>query len=170
MMSTVETVEPFMNENLCDILENADWGRLVPKLENCADWRIRQLHWRGSPAGRKTCTSILVDGKSVGDFVNDAIKTLLADDRSYNFHQSLEFNLKGIIRSLISNHKKKSDRRPLCEPKNIATDDGQTKDIIENAVDPNSWDPEKNERLAAQRRLLTDFAASIANDHELSLL
>ncbi len=89
-----------MDQQLCEILKTADWDRLVPQLEYFSDHQIRRCHWRGASVGVGTGGCALVDGKSASDFVNDAIEKLLAEDRCYNFKESLEFNLKGIVRSL----------------------------------------------------------------------
>ena len=152
------------------IIETTDWNQLVPKLQYYAYCRMGRYRWRGTPPGTKWQGLAIADGKSAEDFVNDALEALLKDVRTWNREKSVECNLKGIIRSLVFNHKQKSDRKPLIEPKAITNVDGDRMDITLIVADPNSTDAEKNERIVAQKQFLEDFTASIANDKELSLL
>ena len=55
-----------MDEKLNDILKNAKWDELTPKLINYADWRLRRCRWRGEPVEEGLRGQLLADGKSAG--------------------------------------------------------------------------------------------------------
>jgi hypothetical protein len=162
-----------MDQRLYDLLENADWTVLTPKLENYADSVLRRYLWRGFRLGFGSRGQLLAAGKSADDFVMEAINALLHGPREYNFELSLERNLQRTIESSIWNWKKRADRQSLVDHEEIISDDGIKFDPIETAVDPrttNASEVQKLERRTHQKLLLDDFEASLKEDQELSNL
>jgi hypothetical protein len=155
-----------MNEVFCYILETANWAELVPRLENYADFRMRGLYWRGNSERLGKRSQLLLDNKSADDFVGDAVKKLVLGERTYNYDVSLEFNLKGTIRSLIWNHKAKFGRGPFIDLKGRSDEEYPNGDVSD-AADPKSCDAERIEKVAIEKRLLDDFKASISDEPEL---
>src|SRR6202044_2152757 len=59
--------------------------------------------------------AVHADGRTAEDFVTIALKRMVDGIRQYKPEFDLFQNLKSTIRSLISSHKKSSDRTPLVD-------------------------------------------------------
>jgi hypothetical protein len=162
-----------MDQRLYDLLADADWKVLTPKLENYADSVLHRYLWRGFRLGIGARGQLLAAGKSADDFVMEAIDALLNGPRKYNFELSLEKNLQRTIESTIWNWKKKADRQSLVDHEEIISDDGIKFDPIETAVDPTTTkisEVQRLERSTHQKLLLDEFEASMNENQDLSNL
>jgi hypothetical protein len=162
-----------MDQELVEVLQNADWKRLTLLIEGYADNVLRRYLWRGLRVTVGPKGQLLAAGKSADDFVMEAMDALLKGTRQYDYELSLEHNLRRTIESAIWNWKKKSDRQPLLDHRPILSEDGKEFDPITAATDPRSAgasEVEKNERRGHLKLLFEEFEASLQNDTELSLL
>lgn len=162
-----------MKQTLEEALKSSDLPRLILRLEYYASGLLMKKLWRGHRLGTGAKGQLLAAGKSADDFVSDAFEAFLNGSRTYDEELGLEMNLKRTIESLISNWKKKSDRRPLLDHKSRISEDGTEFDPIQAASDQSTLEvsaAELNERRQNQERLLTDFKASLKGDAELTEL
>lgn len=156
-----------MEKSVDEIVEDADWKELTPKLLDYGDMLIRKCPWRGIPVTAHSGSKLCVDGCGADDFLQEAVDRLLTSRRAYDHSVSLDRNLRRAIRSIIWSANKSSRRSPLIEL-------GRTED--EN-VDPVQQLPSSaasgdltaiaNEQAAEQRRRLEEFEKSLANEPEL---
>lgn len=100
-----------------------------------ADWEMRRYSWRGQHANVGLKSALIANGWTAEDFVTEALKRLWGGPRTYREDLDLLSNLKSVVQSLISSHKKASDRRPLVDHAPEVDRDGKEIDPIERAPD-----------------------------------
>lgn len=161
-----------MDQRLVDILQQADWRHLTPRMEDFADMVLRRYFWRGFRMKVGKEGQLLANGKSADDFVMEAIDALLTGPREYNFELTLEQNLGRTIESQIWDWKKKSDRQPLLDRKkgDAAEEEFDPFAIAVDSTTAGICEAEKEERLKHQKILVADCEASLNGDAELSAL
>lgn len=99
-----------------------------------ADSTIRKYIWRGFRRTASQASSAVCAGdRTADDFVFDALSKLIDGTRTYDPERPLLENLNSITDSLISSHKKSSDRTPLIDSAVSQTDDGRDIDPISTA-------------------------------------
>lgn len=162
-----------MAETIDDLFDKADWDALAPRLLCYADRLICGVKWRGAYLCGGPTVSASGDGFSAEDALNEAIKRFLDEKRNYQFTATMEQNLKGAIRSIISSWNKSSNREPLTESSATVNDVGCPADPIEEAVDRTTLgdcEAITADRIAHQRATLDLFGATLATDKELAAL
>jgi RNA polymerase sigma factor (sigma-70 family) len=156
-----------MSKSLDEIVEDADWKELIPKLLHYGDMLIRKCSWRGIPVTARAGSKLCVDGYGADDFLQEAVDRLLTSRRAYDHSVSLEQNLRRAIRSMIWSVNKSSRRSLLTELG--STEDGNI-NPIEQLPDPAAAGDVMviaNEQAVEQRRRLADFRKSVAHEPEL---
>jgi hypothetical protein len=153
-----------MQKSVDEIVKNADWKELTPRLLYFGDMLIRKCPWRGIPVTARAGAKLCVEGYGADDFLHDALDRLLTSRRAYDHSVSLEQNLRRAIRSIIWSANKSSRRSLLTE---IGQTERENVDPIEQLPGPaSSADVAAiaNERTAEQRRLLAEFEKSLARE------
>ncbi len=158
------------------LIEDADWERITLELYSYADWSIRKLIWRGSPAGSDQGSIALANGKDAKDYCNEAIRSILDSKSKRHWHPErdpdLQAYLKSTMKSMIWNDSQllenKTTRRQFP---GLVNSDGKEVDIIANAVGddaPPDTELVRQDLQSQQKLLLEAFRKSIASDSELT--
>jgi DNA-directed RNA polymerase specialized sigma24 family protein len=157
-----------MSDTFNQILAVADWKEMTPRLQYFADNLIRGCIWRGLRVQAASGAKVCVEGLSADDFVQEAIERLINGRRHYNHQVTLEQNLKGIIRSTIWSLSKSSGRKKIID--HSKSDSEETSDAI-TELPGDSPGPDNaamaSESVADQKRLLSEFEASLAGENDL---
>ena len=161
-----------MDSRIDAILDGADWKDLTPRLLGYAHNLICRALWRGQPVTVSARGLPCIDGLGADDIVQSAVGRFLDEIRVYNHEITLEMNLKGAIRSLISSWNKSVNRRPLSamspsEPGRAGVSP------VENVPDDARLSDDElaeKEAISKQRALLASFEDSLKDDVELRKL
>jgi hypothetical protein len=161
-----------MSKNLSEILATADWKELTPHLLYYGDKLISRCVWRGLTVTAQPDGKVCVEGFGADDFLQESIDRFMSGRRAYNFSVSLEQNLRGAMRSIISSLNKSSLRGPLIDI-NAASNPNEKSDPIDQL--PSSTPSAEasimaDERAQEQKRMLEEFEKSLAGENDLMIV
>ncbi len=121
-----------------------------------------------------TWTAPTINNQTADDLIEEAITKLWNGTRGYRSDLTLEVNIKRVVRSLVSNHFKKTKSSPFVS--HIGQEDPEKDadelDPIENIADPTALSKaaEVAERRQLQQEFLTLLYQTVADDPNLGLL
>jgi DNA-directed RNA polymerase specialized sigma24 family protein len=156
-----------MQKSVDEIVKDADWKELTPRLLYFGEMLIRKCPWRGIPVTARAGSKLCVDGCGADDFLQEALDRLLTRRRAYDHSLSLEQNVRRAIKSIIWSANKSSRRSPLTE---IGRTEREEVEPIEQLPDPASSGDAAiiaEERTSEQRHFLAEFEKSLACEPEL---
>ncbi len=161
-----------MNAAAAQALAAADWKTLAPKLQRDAHNFIARYRWRGLRVTASADGRLAVGNKGPDDFVMEAVAKLVHGPRTYRNDLSLEENIKRTVESDISNHWKKTFRRPQILDRTAAQALDDPGDPLDDIAEEDGSDTpaETTELKRRQNEMLNAFGESLADDDELSLL
>jgi hypothetical protein len=143
---------------------------LISAVEH-ADLTIRRYIWHGfKPKSSMAKAELMVDGKTAGDFVNEALRRLCEGIRTYDSARTLLQNLNSVTDSIIWSDKKASDLTGVVDfpPKPAGAD--SLPDPIESALGKNPTPLETltiDELSIAQTKCFDMIRASFDGDAEM---
>jgi hypothetical protein len=176
-----------MNQQALKAITSANWDELGPLMLSFAEDQIARKAWLGVPVDTKA-GRFSIAGMDAEDFVEQAISKLVDGPRNYRPDLDVASNLRGTIRSDISNlHKKLHAEEPtevtavvVAVSTASGADDGALDDaqefdptsIAEAAVIGRSppHEPQIEESRRRQKDFLSSFYNSLADDNDLQLL
>jgi len=159
-----------LNSALKEALSAPGVDAVLLRAVEYADWEMRRYSWRGqhSPVGLKS--ALVANGWTADEFVAEALKRLWDGPRTYREDRDLLSNLKSVVQSLISSHKKASDRKPLLDHAETLDSDGEELDPIQTAPDQSATHGDvvvSKEILTAQEACHRNLRSSLDGDADL---
>jgi hypothetical protein len=159
-----------MDEALTNALSAPDIDDTLLAAVEHADLTMRKYIWRGfKPIFSSSKGELIADGKSAGDFVNEALRRFCSGKRAYNPKRTLLENLNSATDSIVWSDKKTSDRNPLIDfaPPPEGAEDCPDPITAAPAANPNAAELQvMDEESAAQAQFFGQIRASFDGDRE----
>ena len=160
-----------MDQALKTALSQPDIDETLISAVEHADFTMRRYVWRGfKPKCSTAKADLIVDDKTAGDFVNEALRRLCDGKRAYDSGRALLENLNSVTDSLIWSNKKASDRTGLLDFAPPADGVDKLPDPIESAPAKGATAPEllfMQEQCASQVKCFDLIRASFDGDNEI---